>query len=35
MKQLINIYEGDLNKNYLPKRNHKEKERTYLSSSWF
>lgn len=35
VKQLINIYEGDLNKNYLPKRSHKEKERTYLSSSWF
>ena len=35
IKQLINIYEGDLNTNYLPKRCHKEKERTYLSSSWF
>ena len=35
IKQLINIYEGDLNSNYLPKRCHKEKERTYLSSSWF
>lgn len=35
MKKLINVYEGDLNVNYLPKKNHKERERTYLSSSWF
>lgn len=35
MKKLINVYEGDLNVNYLPKKNHKGKERTYLSSSWF
>lgn len=35
IKELINIYNGDLNENYLPKKCHKEKERTYLSSSWF
>ena len=35
VKKLINIYEGDLNINYIPKRCHKEKERTYLSSTWF
>ena len=35
MKKLINVYEGDLNVNYLPKKNHKERERTYLSTSWF
>ena len=35
IKSLINIYEGDLNYNYIPKRCHKEKERTYLSSTWF
>ena len=35
VKKLINIYEGDLNTNYFPKRTHKTKEKTYLSSSWF
>lgn len=35
VKNLINIYEGDININYIPKRIHKEKEKTYLSATWF
>lgn len=35
VKRLMNVYDGDLNTNYMPKRMHKEREKTFLSSTWY
>lgn len=35
IKKLINIYDGDMNYNYIPRKIHREKEKTFLSSTWF
>ncbi|MGL5191650.1 MAG: hypothetical protein ACRC7S_18570 [Cetobacterium sp.] len=35
VRELMNVYEGDLNTNYLPDKLHKEREKTFLSSTWY